>query len=272
MGVYNAEKYIAQQINSVINQTYKDWILYIRDDASTDGTLDILKDYASKSDKIFLINDDKGNLGCNGNYFHLLSHVDSEYYAFCNADDYWKNDKLALSLIAMEKEEKRNPEKAIIVHTDLSIADENLKIIYESLWKFDNLSPENYYTYNKIGICNPVAGATMLFNEKVRKMSFPAPLKTPFFDHWMALKVAENKGIFVPVKVPTVLYRQIGSNLAAIMVGKKNSLIYKLTNLRQTFMRNRREAIMLKKIGWGGYLKYLCYKINVLLSLRLNKS
>ncbi len=221
MGVYNAEKYVAQQIDSIISQTYQEWKLYIRDDASTDNTLSILKDYASKNDKIILIQDAKGNLGCNGNYFHLLSVVNSEYYAFCNADDYWKNDKLNVSVNALKNEEIKHPNKPIVIHTDLSIADENLKIIYESLWKFDNLVPENVYSYNKIGVCNPVAGATMLFNEKVRQLTFPAPFDRPFFDHWMALKVAENNGIFVPIRIPSVLYRQIGSNLAAIMVGKK---------------------------------------------------
>lgn len=58
MATYNGEKYIAEQIDSIVKQTYTDWLLFIRDDGSKDNTIEILKKIINeKTDKIVLIED-----------------------------------------------------------------------------------------------------------------------------------------------------------------------------------------------------------------------
>ena len=60
---YNVEKYIDESITSIINQTYKNWKLLIRDDGSKDRTLEILKEYEKRDERINVLRDNKGNLG-----------------------------------------------------------------------------------------------------------------------------------------------------------------------------------------------------------------
>ncbi|MCT4223073.1 glycosyltransferase [Elizabethkingia anophelis] len=274
LGAYNAEKYIAEQIDSIVNQSYNNWELYVRDDNSKDNTLNIIRSYVEKYDNIYLIEDESGNLGCNGNYFRLLKDIEATYYMFCNADDFWTEDKIEISIKKMlEVEAETNSDNIpIIIHTDLAVTDSSLNIIHQSLWQYDRLDPTEMYTYDNIGICNIVAGATMLFNNKVKQLTFPVSQYAPFFDHWMALKVLEAKGRVVPVYSSTVLYRQIGSNLAAINLGKQNTILYKFKNLKKILNTNYKEAQMLKNIGWGGYIKYVYIKLKILLKLRvLNK-
>lgn len=271
LGAYNAEKYLREQLDSLINQTNQDWTLYIRDDASSDSTAEIIDEYAKNYDNITKITDDLGNLGCNGNYFHILSKVESEYYMFCNADDFWIKDKIEISYNEIVDIEKKITKKPIIIHTDLSITDEKLNIIYPSLWNFDNLNPENFKNYNHIGICSIVAGATMLFNKETKNITFPVHKDAPFFDHWMAMQIMKKKGVIKSIYRPTVYYRQIGTNLAAILTGEKNTIKYKILNLKDTLKRNAKEYEMLRKIGWGGYLKYVYYKIKILFMLRFSK-
>jgi len=270
LGAFNAEKYIKEQIDSILDQTYENWHLYLRDDSSSDSTLSILREYSNQYSNIHLIEDSLGNLGCNGNYFHLLNLIEGEYYMFCNADDFWISNKVELSVAKMKEVEAKYNDKnlPIIVHTDLAITDSELRIIYSSMWNYDQLDPKDMYSYNYTGICNTIAGATMLFNHAVKKITFPVSPFAPFFDHWMALQVLNSKGVIVPIYCSTVLYRQIGSNLAAINLKEENTLIYKFRNLKKTLNVNIKEAKMLKKIGWGGFLKYTLIKCEIFLKLR----
>ena len=63
MATYNGEKYIEEQIDSIINQTYTNWELLIRDDKSKDNTASIIEEYEKKDSRIKLLRDEKGNLG-----------------------------------------------------------------------------------------------------------------------------------------------------------------------------------------------------------------
>jgi len=270
LGVYNGGPYLRVQLDSLISQTFRDWTLYIRDDASTDNTKEIIREYCSNYNFIKEIDDEDGNLGCNGNYFRLLSCVESKYYMFCNADDYWFKNKIEISYERMVYEEKAHPMKPVIVHTDLSISDHDLNIIQNSYWEAVNTDPNEFKSYNLLGLCNISSGATMIFNNSVKAITFPVHKDAPFFDHWMSLKVVKA-GIIATINEPTISYRQIGTNLAAVSIGKGNTILGKIFNLKSVFLKNRKEARMLKNIGWGGTLKYLYYKVIILLKLRFGK-
>lgn len=270
LGAYNAEKYIEEQLLSVVSQTYEDYTLYIRDDDSTDNTLSIIKEFSEKYDNIVLIEDDLGNLGCNGNYFHLLLIVESEYYMFCNADDFWVDSKISLSIKEMLDSKKKYAGLPVIIHSDLAITNANLNIIHNSWWDTNNLDPSKITSYNEFGVCNTIAGATMLFNKEVKDITYPVSCFAPFFDHWMALKTKEYGGVTIPIYQSLVYYRQIGTNLAAVNLGDKNTIIYKIKNIAEVYKINMNQAVMLKKIGWGGYLKYMFYKIKIFTMLRFN--
>lgn len=260
LGVYNGEKYLSEQIDSLLNQTYKDWTLYIRDDASTDATVEIAKGYATRYDNIIVVEDELGNLGCNGNYFELLKKVQSRYYMFCNADDFWFPNKILLSINKMKEAELHYNDMPLIVHTDLSVGDANLNVLAASNWQLSHYNPERFKTYNYMGITCMCAGATLLFNTKARDNCFPEFTgKGLYFDHWLALQNV-SKGKILTIYEPTLIYRQIGTNVVGLRNAEERSLKYKLMHLSKLWKIYIDSARVLKEIGWGGYPKYFWYK------------
>jgi len=120
MATYNGELYIEEQLNSIIAQTYTEWKLWIHDDGSTDNTVAILQDYQQVyPDKIVIIESDNKHLGAKKNYAYLYEHVPiADYYAFCDQDDIWSQDKLDVLMSFAEESDQTRP--ALIYH-DINI-------------------------------------------------------------------------------------------------------------------------------------------------------
>ena len=98
MATYNGEKYLVEQLDSIINQTYRNWNLLIRDDNSTDKTLEIIQNYHKKDKRIKILKDNKGNLGIVRNFEELLKSSESEFIMFSDQDDIWVENKLDMYL------------------------------------------------------------------------------------------------------------------------------------------------------------------------------
>ena len=82
--VYNGEKYLEEQLDSLFSQTFQDFTIIIRDDKSTDGTIDIIKEYEILyPEKIILIEDNLGNLRSSKSFMELLKYSKNEYIMFC---------------------------------------------------------------------------------------------------------------------------------------------------------------------------------------------
>ncbi len=131
MATYNGEKYLKEQIESILNQTYKNIQLIISDDCSTDGTREILKQY-EQNDKIKIFYQEK-NLGYIKNFEFLLKNVENELYMLSDQDDVWKEEKIEKSV------EKLKTENLDLVFGDLEVVDENLNTIYESFNEYMKL-------------------------------------------------------------------------------------------------------------------------------------
>ena len=98
---YNKSKYLEQCINSVIDQSYKNWNLYIVDDCSSDDSLSVLKKYNNnKQIEVIKLNKNKGPAFCRNLAMRISN---SEYISFLDSDDYWKKDKLYKQLNFMEQ-------------------------------------------------------------------------------------------------------------------------------------------------------------------------
>ncbi|RTL13319.1 MAG: glycosyltransferase [Neisseriaceae bacterium] len=96
MSSYNGEKFITSQLYSLLGQTYTNWKLLIRDDGSTDKTIDIIKNFALSDTRIELSQDSLGNLGPGLSFWQLLQFVDSSYIMFCDQDDIWLERKIEI--------------------------------------------------------------------------------------------------------------------------------------------------------------------------------
>ena len=100
MSVYNGEKYLVEQIESLIHQERVDVSILVRDDGSSDGTIDILENYKTKGILDFYTGE---NLRPARSFMHLLFNApDCDYYAFCDQDDVWLPEKLLVATDALK--------------------------------------------------------------------------------------------------------------------------------------------------------------------------
>lgn len=93
MCTYNGEKYLREQIESILNQTYPIYELIIQDDRSTDRTIEIAREYQQKDSRVkFFVNEQ--SLGFNYNFSMAFTRATGEYIASTDQDDIWRNDKI----------------------------------------------------------------------------------------------------------------------------------------------------------------------------------
>lgn len=207
MATYNGGKYIEEQVESIQKQTYSNWSLLVRDDGSTDDTLDKLRELASSDHRIDVISDDKGNLGVNDNFRELLKLADGKYIAFSDQDDVWLPSKLEVCLNEIKRIESAVDSQPVLVHTDVSIVDSDLNIVKHSFIA----RRAKKKGLRSLIFANSVQGSATLINNilKVKMLSLDCHLN---HDHHAAL-IAELQGTrsFIPSSL--MYYRQHENNV-----------------------------------------------------------
>lgn len=230
LATYNGQQYIEEQLQSIIDQTYKNWRIIAHDDGSSDETMKILQEYQKCfPQKINVINDGI-KFGCpEKNFSHLLTFSDSKYFAFCDQDDVWLPNKLECFLNEMEKNEESN--KPILLYSDLIVVDQDLETINTSMHKSQKL-PNSILTSGKdfIRVQNVVTGCAMLANRECKQYFFPISDDMLMHDWWLAI-IALTKGKCIKIKEPTILYRQHGNNSVGFFK-PGFSTIFKRINLK----------------------------------------
>ena len=96
MSTYNGEEFVAEQMDSILNQTYKNIEIIVRDDGSKDSTTKIIKEYQKKYKNIKLYEGE--NLGFIKSFFELLKLVEADYYAYADQDDIWIENKILIMI------------------------------------------------------------------------------------------------------------------------------------------------------------------------------
>lgn len=235
MAAYNGEKYIAEQIDSILSQTVQDFTLFITDDCSTDRTFEILKEYAArKPDKIKIRRNDSNSGGAKENFLRLLSeHTHDEHVMLADQDDIWKHEKIKVTLEEMRIAEGRYGEVTpILVHTDLTVVDADGTVASSSLNKALDLEMEKTTLISQV-VQNTVTGCTVMVNAALMKL-FRTAEQCIMDDWWLGLiATAFGKRMYLPEC--TVLYRQHGSNsVGAKQVRSFRYMVRKLFNPQQT--------------------------------------
>ena len=146
MATYNGEKYLYEQIESILNQSYENWILLIRDDKSEDSTVSIIEEYEKKDSRIRLLRDRKGNLGFVKNFEELLKNSQEEFVMFSDQDDYWEKDKIKNYIQILQKDEKLS-QIPLLIHSNSFICDKELKIVKEKFVDSSIASEKNGNSY-----------------------------------------------------------------------------------------------------------------------------
>lgn len=211
MSVYNGEKFLADQIDSLMRQTHENWRLIVRNDKSADSSVSILREYCNRyPEKLFMVADDRAQLGACQGFARLLQHASADYLMFCDQDDIWLPTKIELSLKEIMRLEAAHPGTPILVYTDLSVVDEKLNEIAESFWQYQGIDP-NDNSLNSLILGNVATGCTIIFNRRLKELAEPLPAEAIMHDWWFAL-VGSAHGKLSFLSDRTVLYRQHGNN------------------------------------------------------------
>jgi glycosyltransferase involved in cell wall biosynthesis len=212
LATYNGEKYIRDQIDSILKQSYSNFRLIVRDDGSTDGTKAILEEYVKKCPGHVVLLEENRNLGVKGNFSRLMEASQAPYILFCDQDDHWLEHKVEVTLNKMrELETLHGAHSPLLVHTDLIVANEKLVPIHHSFWRYAKLFPYKARSLNRLLVQNAVTGCTTMINKPLLLKSSPIPNEAIMHDWWVAL-VAAAFGQIGIVDVPTLYYRQHGKN------------------------------------------------------------
>ena len=86
LSTYNGERFLREQLDSLFNQRYSDFTLYVRDDGSTDTTVDIIHEYQTKHENVILLHDPWQHRGASGSFMWMLQQIEADFYMFCDQD------------------------------------------------------------------------------------------------------------------------------------------------------------------------------------------
>lgn len=224
MATYNGEKYIKEQLDSILHQLGKNDELVISDDGSTDGTLSILASYSDSRIKIF-----KGpGLGVKQNFANAIEKCNGRYIFLADQDDIWIDDKVNKILRVFEKEKC-----SCVIHDAIVFNSNNGEIITDSFYKLrksKNGAIKNIWKNSYIGCC-------MAFDSKMKNKILPIPNDIEMHDQWIGLLNDKyGKNIFIDDKL--LKYRRHNDNVSSLSHHKLSKMI-----------RNR--IIIIKKIMRG---------------------
>lgn len=229
LATYNGERYLGEQLNSLLAQTFTNFTIHVSDDASQDDTAALLDAYALRFPDKFVIHNNLKRLGAKDNFFFLLSRVEADRYFFSDQDDVWYPEKMERLLKKMGVKEM-----PYLVHCDLEVVDESLKPLYPSFWARMGIKPEEPHPLAKLLRYDAVTGCALLFNcalrERVLATGFPT-----MHDQWLGLTAAIFGGIGL-VREPLVRYRQHAQNV----IGAKPPTFFKwlISGLRRHLLND----------------------------------
>lgn len=253
LSTYNGEQYLAELLESIAGQTCPDWRLLVRDDGSTDRTVDIIKSFGDRlPGKVQLIREPDGNIGTVRSFSALLARSDADYIMFADQDDVWLPDKVAVTLERMQKlEQKHGSDTACLVHTDLTVVDENLAVIADSFWTYQRVNPGNGRILSRMLVANTATGCAAMINKRLKDLALPVPPEAVMHDWWLAL-VAAALGRVDYLPQPTILYRQHPANT----LGAKKSSLFINVRKALSFRENTRDvkAYLLRLQGQAAVL------------------
>ncbi|UTX65192.1 glycosyltransferase family 2 protein [Streptococcus constellatus] len=209
MSTYNGERFLAEQIESIRQQTYTDWQLLIRDDGSKDRTREIIQDFCQKDNRIHFVNPDSvENLGVIKSFFHLLKHQMSDVYFFSDQDDVWLPEKVEMQL---EETIKYDDNQPLLVYTDLKVVDQELNVVHESMIRTqsDHANTELLQEITE----NTVTGGVSMINQALADLWTGQEEYDLLMHDWYLALLAAAFGHLVYIDRPSELYRQHSNNV-----------------------------------------------------------
>jgi len=216
LATYNGAEFLAEQLDSLVAQTESDWNLLVRDDGSTDGTLEILQEFAGKDGRIQILDNESRLLGSALDNFSILLleayEQGAEYVFCCDQDDIWGLEKLGIMLSRlMQLEGKGDAPAPSLVHHDLAVVSKTLEPVADSFFEYMQLVPSDQNNPQRLISRNEVTGCAMACNRSLLEIALPISKHAVMHDWWLAL-CAGYFGLLEPLPLKLVKYRQHGAN------------------------------------------------------------
>lgn len=231
MATYNGEKYLVEQIDSIITQTYDNWSLIISDDGSDDSTVEIIRSFEQIDERINLVNVNRQG-GIVQNFSKALNYSKSPYVMFSDQDDVWHKDKISIMIQKIaELEGKHGNNIPILGFSDLCLVDSSGNIVHESFYRYNKLNPINNCDPRYLAWRSTVYGCTVIFNKALLKLAMPLPYNVPMHDQWFALLSACCGVVFYESR-ELIHYRQHSDNIVG---GMGSGFLGKLISYKRLF-------------------------------------
>lgn len=229
---YNGEAFLAEQIDSVVSQTYPRLEIIISDDCSTDGTKMILAKWAHHRNIRIVYNE--ANLGFVKNFEQALLLTTGKYIAFSDQDDIWLPGKIEKLYGAIDDRS--------LVYSDSILIDNSGKSLNKKLSDFremkDNITDSRGFIF-----LNVVSGHTMMIKRELLDHALPLP-NGFYHDWWFAVQAANMNGITF-VNEALTLYRQHSQTVTKTIIEKRSG----------SRKRQERYQAFLKDLDWLALLK-----------------
>lgn len=234
MSTYNGEKFLKDQLNSLVTQTLKPDKILIRDDGSSDSTIEILKYY---SDLYPFIEYYVGkNLGPAKSFMELINKVNGfDYYSLCDQDDVWFKDKLEIAVNTLKDLKKKST--PLLYASRFTLTDENLNPL--------NSEISHLYRYKDFPhalLYQSAPGCTMVFNDAARKKIKKYDMNKEYvvIHDSIIHKIVTMFGEMVLDFEPRMFYRQHGNNEIGLTADKKRTTIDRIKRFFTGKLKNYR--------------------------------
>jgi glycosyltransferase involved in cell wall biosynthesis len=227
VATFNGEKYLREQLDSILYQTYRNFEVIISDDCSTDSTVNIIHEYKRNNVKIKLYQNNS-NIGYSGNFEKAILLGHGDYIALSDQDDIWFPEKLEI----LVKEIGTHS----LICSDAKLIDENSELMALSLSQHNTSIADHNTVFLEYFFKKCIYGCTMMFTRELAQRAFPLPSSLYKHDWWLPIVAMKINGIkFIDDKL--VLYRQHSGN--TIGSSGKLNLLFRVLRFYSNNGRNR---------------------------------
>lgn len=248
LSTYNGERYLREQLDSIFNQTFQDFKLIVRDDGSSDNTMNILLDYQHKfPDKLILICDDFGNVGVAQSFKILMENSSADYYFFSDQDDVWMLNKIELLCNKLQLKEFEQ-DIPLLVFSNMNTFYNKVNYVNCDFFKRYKINIKRINTGLFKGT---ISGCLMAFNHSCKMKSLELNLKSNMLHDWNILQTAFLYGTIQIIPDQLISHRIHESNVVGENLTKEIKILLK------DFFKYMFKSYLYRRIVLSYYFEYV---------------
>ena len=223
IATFNGQKYIKEQLESILKQLSENDEIIVSDDGSTDNTIEIVKALKDKRIKVY----SGPKRGVKQNFANAIEKCHGKYVFLCDQDDIWLDNKVRIVLDTFEKEKC-----TCVVHDAQVFDSDKNEVIIESFYRFRNSKPgivKNIIKNSYIGCC-------MAFDRTIVNKLLPIPDKIEMHDQWIGI-ICEKYGKSIFIDSILLKYRRHSSNVTSMKHHSAFRMVYNRVRIIIDFWR-----------------------------------